>query len=41
VEYELTDGGRSLIKPLRALSAWVQKNQPAFEAARASRKSVA
>ena len=40
VEYELTDVGRSLIKPLSALSAWVQKNQPAIEAARASRKSV-
>jgi DNA-binding HxlR family transcriptional regulator len=40
VEYELTDVGRSLIKPLSALSEWVQRNQPAIEAARASRKSV-
>src|SRR5687767_8762259 len=40
VEYELTDVGRSLIKPLSALSEWVQKNQPAIEAARASRKSA-
>jgi len=40
VEYELTDVGRSLIKPLSALSVWVQKNQPAIEAARASRKST-
>ena len=39
VEYELTDVGRSLIKPLSALSAWVQKNQPAIESARASRKT--
>src|SRR4051794_17744950 len=37
VEYELTDVGRSLIKPLSALSAWVQNNQPAIEAARALR----
>ena len=35
VEYELTDVGRSLIKPLRALSAWVQKNQQSIESARA------
>ena len=40
VEYELTDVGRSLIKPLSALSEWVQRNQPAIEAARASRKLV-
>jgi DNA-binding HxlR family transcriptional regulator len=40
VEYELTDVGRSLIKPLSALSEWVQRNQPAIEAARASRKSA-
>jgi DNA-binding HxlR family transcriptional regulator len=39
VEYELTDVGRSLIKPLRALSEWVQRNQPAIEAARASNKA--
>src|SRR3954469_8098457 len=37
VEYELTEVGRSLIKPLRALSEWVQRNQPAIEAARASK----
>jgi DNA-binding HxlR family transcriptional regulator len=37
VEYELTEVGRSLIKPLSALSAWVQKNQPAIDAARALR----
>jgi DNA-binding HxlR family transcriptional regulator len=35
VEYELTDVGRSLIKPLRALSEWVQKNQRSIESARA------
>jgi DNA-binding HxlR family transcriptional regulator len=40
VEYELTAVGRSLIKPLTALSAWVQEHQPAIEAARASRKSA-
>ena len=40
VEYELTDVGSSLIKPLSALSEWVQRNQPAIEAARASRKSA-
>jgi DNA-binding HxlR family transcriptional regulator len=40
VEYEHTDVGRSLIKRLRALSTWVQKNQPAIQAARASRKPV-
>jgi DNA-binding HxlR family transcriptional regulator len=39
VEYELTEVGRSLIKPLRALSEWVQRNQPAIEAARASNKA--
>lgn len=38
VEYELTEVGRSLIKPLHALSEWVQRNQPAIEAARASKK---
>jgi DNA-binding HxlR family transcriptional regulator len=37
VEYELTAVGASLIKPLGALAAWVQKNQPAIEAARTSR----
>lgn len=35
VEYELTEIGTSLIVPLRALSAWAQKNHPAIEAARA------
>lgn len=39
VEYELTEIGRSLIKPLSALSEWAQRNRPAMEAARASRKS--
>jgi DNA-binding HxlR family transcriptional regulator len=38
-KYQLTDVGRSLIKPLSALSASVQQNQPAIEAARASQKS--
>ena len=38
VEYELTEVGRSLIKPLSALSEWVQRNQPAIEAARALNK---
>jgi DNA-binding HxlR family transcriptional regulator len=37
VEYELTEVGASLVKPLGALSDWVQKNQLAIEAARASR----
>jgi len=35
VEYELTDVGRSLIKPLSALSEWVQTNQRSIESARA------
>jgi DNA-binding HxlR family transcriptional regulator len=34
VEYELTKVGKSLIEPLSSLSAWVQKNQAAIEAAR-------
>jgi DNA-binding HxlR family transcriptional regulator len=34
VEYELTKVGGSLIEPLSTLSAWVQKNQAAIEAAR-------
>lgn len=34
VEYELTELGRSLIKPLRALATWAQHNRPAVEAAR-------
>ena len=37
VDNELTHVGRSLIKPLSALSTWVQNNRPAIEAARASR----
>lgn len=28
VEYELTEVGASLVKPLRALSEWAQRNQP-------------
>jgi DNA-binding HxlR family transcriptional regulator len=40
VEYELTAIGASLVKPLGSLSAWVQRNQPAIEAARASRSSA-
>jgi DNA-binding HxlR family transcriptional regulator len=35
VEYELTEMGRSLIKPLKALATWAQRNRPAMEAARA------
>ena len=35
VEYELTDVGASLIKPLKTLSEWAQRNQPRIEAARA------
>lgn len=31
VEYELTEIGASLIKPLRALSVWAQTNQAAIE----------
>jgi DNA-binding HxlR family transcriptional regulator len=34
VEYELTHVGASLIEPLSALSAWVQENRSAVEAAR-------
>lgn len=34
VEYELTDIGSSLIKPLSALSAWAQKHRAAIESAR-------
>ncbi|NIJ63940.1 DNA-binding HxlR family transcriptional regulator [Sphingomonas leidyi] len=36
VEYELTELGRSLIEPLSALAAWVTRNRPAIEKARAS-----
>ena len=39
VEYELTETGASLIKPLSALAAWAQKNQPAIEAARGASKA--
>lgn len=35
VEYELTELGSSLIKPLRALATWAQHNRVAVEAARA------
>jgi DNA-binding HxlR family transcriptional regulator len=35
VEYELTELGRSLIGPLKALATWAQRNRPAMEAARA------
>jgi DNA-binding HxlR family transcriptional regulator len=34
VEYALTPLGRSLIEPLSVLSAWVEMNLPAIEAAR-------
>lgn len=37
VEYELTEVGASLVKPLKSLSEWAQRNQPAIEAARASK----
>jgi DNA-binding HxlR family transcriptional regulator len=40
VEYELTEIGASLIKPLRALSAWAQTNQSAIESARARSKAA-
>ena len=36
VEYELTNLGRSLIEPLSLLAAWVSRNRPAIEAARAA-----
>lgn len=35
VEYQLTDAGRSLIGPLKALSNWAIEHQPVVEAARA------
>jgi DNA-binding HxlR family transcriptional regulator len=35
VEYELTDMGRSLIRPLKALATWAHGNRAAMEAARA------
>jgi len=34
VEYELTDAGRSLIKPLRVLSNWAIEYRPIIEKAR-------
>jgi DNA-binding HxlR family transcriptional regulator len=40
VEYELTEIGASLIKPLRALSVWAQTNQRAIESARARSKAA-
>lgn len=40
VEYELTEIGASLIKPLRALAVWAQTNQPAIESARARSKAA-
>lgn len=40
VEYELTAVGSSLVKPLRALSEWALKHQPAIEAARGSSRSA-
>lgn len=36
VEYELTEIGRSLIKPLDTLSTWAENHLPAIEAARAT-----
>ena len=35
VEYELTEIGRSLIKPLKTLGAWALQNRPVVERARA------
>jgi DNA-binding HxlR family transcriptional regulator len=34
VDYELTELGRKLIVPLRALSKWARENRPAMLAAR-------
>jgi DNA-binding HxlR family transcriptional regulator len=34
VDYELTDLGRKLIVPLKALSKWARENRPAMLAAR-------
>src|ERR1700738_2944803 len=34
VDYELTELGRKLIVPLKALSKWARENRPAMEAAR-------
>lgn len=36
VDYELTELGRSLIEPLRALSAWAMDKRPQIEKARAA-----
>jgi len=36
VEYELTDMGRSLIEPLKALLAWAESHQPAISEAQAA-----
>jgi DNA-binding HxlR family transcriptional regulator len=36
VDYELTELGRKLIVPLRALSEWARENRPAMLAARAA-----
>lgn len=40
VEYELTELGHSLIRPLKTLADWAQRNRPAIEAARARSNSV-
>lgn len=36
VEYELTDLGRSLLDPLRAVRRWAEEHVPQIEAARAA-----
>jgi DNA-binding HxlR family transcriptional regulator len=36
VEYELTDLGKDLLKPVAALGQWAQKNRSLVEAARAA-----
>lgn len=36
VEYELTDLGRSLTKPLRTIAEWALESRPEIEAARAT-----
>ena len=35
VDYALTDLGRSMLEPVRALGAWAQAHIPAMDAARA------
>ena len=40
VEYELTAVGASLVKPIRALSEWALKHQPAIETARGSNRAA-